>query len=99
MSYVRSYTKCTHNVNCLGKFHDAFDVGWWVTLIGEAVTTVVIATKAQVDPAHKGQSLIDDYHFLMMAPQEDACLDVVWVAKYLPENLYDSIIHRKRKNT
>ena len=54
-------------------------------MIREAVTTVVIATKAEVDPSHKCQSLVDDDHFLVMAPQKDACLDVIGMTKYLQD--------------
>ena len=55
-------------------------------MIREAVTTVVIATKAEVDPAHKCQSLVDDDNFLVMAPQKDACLDVIRMTKYLQDS-------------
>jgi hypothetical protein len=44
---------------------------------------VVIATKGEVDPAHKRQSLIDNNNFLVMSPKEDIRLDVVRVTKYL----------------
>ena len=44
---------------------------------------VVIATKGEVNPAHKRQSLIDDDHLLVMGPEKDICLDVVGVTKYL----------------
>ena len=44
---------------------------------------VVIATKGEVDPAHKCQSLIDNDDFLVMSPKEDIRLDVIRVTKYL----------------
>ena len=47
------------------------------------MAVVVIATKGEVNPTHKRQSLIDNDDFLVMSPKEDIRLDVIRVTKYL----------------
>ena len=58
-------------------------MGRWLTTICKFVTAVIIATKAEVNPANKCQSLVDDNYLLMMGPEEDAGLYVIWMTKHL----------------
>ena len=51
------------------------------------MTGIVPATKAEVDPSHKGKGLVDHNNLLMVSPEVDSCIDVLGVA----ENLYNSM--------
>lgn len=55
-------------------------------MIRNAMAVVVVTTKAEVNPAHKCQGLVNDDYLLMMRPEEHVRLDVIWVAKYLQDD-------------
>ena len=52
-------------------------------VIIEAVTCIVPATKCEINPTHKCKALVDDDNLLVMCPEEDSSLDVVWMAEHL----------------
>ena len=81
--YVTRSLLFTDQCHSLGKFTDTLDSGRRTTDVSEGVAVVVIATKGEIDPAHKRQSLIDNDDFLVMSPKEDIRLDVIRVTKYL----------------